>query len=148
MEFLPVEAIKNCFLHCFKNESGNVAEFGEFVGANEIRGHTDLNATENGVTLIRTGIDRILIPHEEDDVVESVSFEELSRAAAGVEDFISEEPQKDSSLETAGLYTLDEYLKGLAVSNASLERFGLQNADLITKRFGSRGELRVQKSTI
>lgn len=141
----PEETIKNCFLHCFKREPVSAVEVDESGGADEIRAEMERNATEHGVTFTRAGIDALLNPEEEDDVVESFSFEELVRSAAGVEDVIIEEPDQDTSLEAEGLYTVDEELKGVAVTNAALSRLGLLTADLGSKLRGCQRELRAQK---
>ena len=44
-----------------------------------------------------------------------------------------------------GLYTVEEELKGLAVSLPSLERYGLLNGELVNKRQRCQRELRAQK---
>lgn len=77
-------------------------------------------------------------------MVESFSFEELGRTAAGAEDVVSEELEQNASLETNGFYTVDEEIKGLAVADAALVRFGLIKEDLLSKLRGCQCELKAQ----
>lgn len=139
------ETITNCFLHCFKHEPGRIVEVEESGGVDEIREEMENITADHGESFTRAGIDALLHPDEEDDVVESISFEELGLSAAGLEDVVAEEPEKDVSLETDGLYTVEEELKGLAVANADLVRFGLLNMDLLAKIRGWKRKLRAQK---
>ena len=103
------------------------------------------NATKQGIAFTRVGIDALLNPKEEDEVVESFTIQELGMSVAGVKFVISEEPDKDEYLEEEGLYTVEEELKGLAVSIASLKGYGLLNTELVSKLRRCQRELRAQK---
>ena len=58
----PEEAIKNCFIHCFKQDAGNVTEFDASGDSDETRMQMELDAKKHGVAFIRVGIHALLSP--------------------------------------------------------------------------------------
>lgn len=76
------------------------------------------DATKHGIALTPIEIDALLNSAEKDDVVESFTTKEQGRPTAGVKYVIMDESEKDKPLEKGGLYTLEDELKGSAVSNA------------------------------
>lgn len=94
-------------------------------------------AEDHGASFTRAGIDALLHPNEEDDVVESVSFKELGQLADGLEGVFTEEPEQDVSPETDVLYTVKKEPKDLVMDNVSLAHFGFINRDSLFKLRGS-----------
>lgn len=103
------------------------------------------NAHRNDVTFTQTGMDALLNPKDGDDVIESFSFEKLGRTTAVIAEVAMNDGEEDESVETEGLYSAEEELKGLAVSSSALERFGLLNADILPKLHGCQRELKAHK---
>lgn len=110
------EKIENCFLHCFKTESGRIVDVDESRGVNEIRKEMEHIAADQEASFKRAGIDELVHPEEEHDVVESVWFKKIGWSAVGLEDFVTDEPEQDELGEPDGLHTVNEELKNLTVS--------------------------------
>lgn len=142
-ESCPSSVIKNCFLHCLKQgENFTAEERGDIYGETVDKMVRD--ATEHGVGFTRIGLEYLLNPPEEDEVMEEVNLKDLGLEVAGVsqtesEDVGLEEPEEDLA------FTVAQELEFLARARSILESRGELN-EVGRKAFSScQRTLRVEK---
>ena len=124
-ESCPSSVIKNCFLHCLKQgENFTAEERGDIH--RETADNMMRDATEHGVGFSRIGLENLLNPPKEDEVMEEVNLKDLGLEVAGVsqnesEDVGLEDPEKDLAL------TVAQELDFLARARSILESRGELN---------------------
>lgn len=76
-EECPSDTIMNSFLYCIKQGDEIILD-GAVTGAIvEVREQMERNATESGVDFTKIGMDKLLNPGDEDNIIEDVTFEKL-----------------------------------------------------------------------
>lgn len=118
----PAQVIKNCFDHCLKQGvSLNEEERGN-CGSSTAES-MERDAKEHGAKFTRVGLENLLNPAEEDDVIEELTLEQLGRDVAGTEVEEIEDEVVDQ-IETEEALSLEQELQCLAQARSILERHG------------------------
>lgn len=119
-EACPSTVIKNCFQYCMKQEVNN-GEEGRGVDQRTTVERMERNATEHDVKFIRVGIENLLNPFGEDDVIEESTIEVLASENSGFDE-ADTDPQDTVHHEEEYHLSIEEELKCLALSSSILER--------------------------
>ena len=82
-ESCPATVIKNCFSHCFKQDCQAIEELEAELQAKTLQ-NMERDAKEHGIAYTKTGIQNLLNPGDEDNVVEDLNYDELVREVAGL----------------------------------------------------------------
>lgn len=82
------------------------------------------DATEHGVTFTQAGLENLLKPADENNVVETATREEVIRKIAGIEPDTA--PTADAVEQNDGkeIYSVEQQLECLAIAKVILEHFG------------------------
>lgn len=122
-DMCPSEVIENCFNHCLKL-TAQIEEEKREGSSKMVIEDMERDATEHGVTFTRLGLENLLCPEEEDDVVEVVSFQQLAYEVAGIPDPEVREEEEQPCEEEAEFLSAEKELETLALAREILERHG------------------------
>lgn len=144
-ELCPPEVIERCWLHCIK-QTGRDIESSTKEQNDKMRSEMEKHAVNNGVKFTSIGMDMLLSPDSENEVVEEVTMEQLGRSI-GEEDSEKGDVEEDcpERVEEDEGYSISEELKGLAVASAALDRYGLLDGEIRKRISACQRELRLAK---
>lgn len=142
----PSIVMRNCFRHCF-SQGGLSSEVESTENADEdCINSMQRDATESGVHFTTAGLKDLLNPSEEDDVVESVTTEELGREIAAVDSNVSE-VDVDEQPDSDSTESVEQQLHCIAVTKACLERMGSLSQDTKLAFLNCQRALRLEKQS-
>lgn len=119
----PPEVIANCFHHCLKRgKSLTNAERG--VDNDATLNITEKDASDHGVTVSSSGLERLLHVSEGDDVIKDPTIEQIGCEVAGVGKVAQAEANDDEHVVENEI-SVEEELKCLTQARDVLKRRGI-----------------------
>lgn len=119
----PADSIRNCFNHRLKQTGSTNIDTEAGVNAEALQA-MERDATEQGVTFTKAGIDNLLKPADEKEVVETATREEVAREVAGIEPAVASNAVAEEQDDGEEIYSVLQQLKCLVIVEATLQRFG------------------------
>lgn len=143
-EGLEKETIANCWRHCFQDSSTLTPQIESYNVESAIA-----DAHEQSVRYSRIGIQSLLNPPEEDDVIETLEVSAQAAAIAAVPqagDVNVDQEEEDA--DAASTWNVDEQLKGLAVASAVFDRLGKLDGGIRRVFRECQRSLRLEKASL
>lgn len=145
----PLEVIRNCFYHFFK-QSGNTCQLQQGLCDEDFLSRLQRDAPENNVQYSRVGLENLLNPDGEDDVEDQITIEQLGCEIVSVSDDAvnnnvchhesSQQQEEDEDI----IPIFERQLQCLAIVKASLERHSVLSKGIRKAFYEFQRELRLK----
>lgn len=142
----PSDIIANSFTHCIKQRISN-SDIIEKDVVNEMIHTMKRDAAEAGVQLTYAGLNDLIYPADEDNVVEEIRKEEVVWDIAGLEKGSEDDIEVDGDAEDDNEEdcSVKDLLRFLANTKMTLERHGLLKSEISNAFSKEQRDLRLER---